>query len=180
MRSDSFDERLLRWIDRHQVDSVTSFSKTLMDLSEASWFWAAVSLAGLGVAFYLRAWRVGLAVGLASYLGGLISGQLKEVIERPRPTFPDALVQVEGFAMPSSHACFSIAASVALLVVVQWQSRRAMVLTASGLTFGVVLVGVLMTYLGAHWATDVFAGWALGIPIGLLCGLGFRKREQSA
>ena len=180
MRSDSFDERLLRWIDRHQVDALTSFSKTLMDLSEANWFWATAVLAGLAVVAYRRAWRVGLAVGLASYLGGFISGQLKEVFDRPRPTFPDALVQVEGYAMPSSHACFSIAASIALLLVVEWRSRRTLVLAATGLAVVELLICVSMVYLGAHWATDVFAGWALGIPIGLLCGLGFRKRERSA
>lgn len=180
MRGDSFDERLLRWIDEHQVGALTSFSKTVMDVSEASSFWVVVGLAFFAVVVRLRAWRFGMAVGLASYLGGLVSGQLKEVIERPRPTFPDALVQVDGYAMPSSHACFSMAASVALLLVVQWQSRRALALAASGLAFGLVLVGVLMTYLGAHWATDVLACWALGVPIGVLCGLAFRRRVTTA
>ncbi len=180
MRSDSFDERLLRWIDRHQVDALTSFSTTLMDLSEAFWFWVAVGIAGLAVVIYLRAWRVGMAVGLASHFGGLVSGQLKQVFERPRPTFPDALVQVEGYAMPSSHACFTIAASIALLIVAEWRSRRTLVLAATGLAVGEVLIGVTMVYLGAHWATDVLAGWALGVPIGLLFGLVFRKRERSA
>jgi undecaprenyl-diphosphatase len=180
MRSDSFDERLLRWIDRNQVDGLTSFSKSLMDLSEAAWFWVAVAVAGVAVVVYLRAWRVGLAVGLASYFGGFVSAQLKDVFERPRPTFPDALVQVGGYAMPSSHACFTMAVSIALLLVIEWRSRRALVLSATGLALVQLLIGVAMVYLGAHWATDVIAGWALGIPIGLLFGLVFRKRERSA
>ncbi|MDR7087955.1 undecaprenyl-diphosphatase [Aeromicrobium panaciterrae] len=180
MRSDSFDERLLRWIDGHQVDALTSFSKALMDVSEASGFWMAVGLIGLVVVVYRRAWRVGLAVGLASYLGGLVSGQLKEIIERPRPTYPDALVQVGGYAMPSSHACFLMAVSIAVLIVVEWRPRRALVLAATGFVVVQLLIAVSMVYLGAHWATDVFAGWALGVPIGLLCGLVFRKRARSA
>lgn len=180
MRSDSFDERLLRWIDDHRVDGLTSLSKALMNLSDSPWFWVAMSLVGVAMVVLLRAWRVGLAVGLACYLGGFVSAQLKEIFERPRPTFPDALVQVEGYAMPSSHACFFMAASIALLFVVEWRSRRTLVLTAAGLAFVQLLIGVAMVYLGAHWATDVFAGWALGVPIGLLCGLVFRKRARSA
>ncbi len=180
MRSDSFDERLLRWIDSHQVDALTWFSKTLMNLSDAWWFWVSMAVAVLAAVVYLRAWRVGMAVGLASWLGGFISGQLKEVFERPRPTFPDSLVQVEGYAMPSSHACFTMAVSIALLLVIEWGSRRAFVLSATGLALVQLLIGVAMVYLGAHWATDVLVGWALGVPIGLLCGLVFRKRERSA
>lgn len=179
MRSDSFDERLLRWIDDHRIGALTSLSKALMNLSDSSWFWVAVSLAVLAVVVSLRAWRVGLAVALVSYIGGFVAAQLKEAFERPRPTFPDALVQVEGYAMPSSHACFTMAVSITLLLVIEWRSRRALVLCATGLAFVQLLIGAAMVYLGAHWATDVFAGWALGLPIGLLCGLLFRKRERS-
>lgn len=179
MRTDSLDERLLGWIDEHQVGWVTTLSIWLMDVSESSWFWVAVGLVGLALVIYRRAWRLGLAVGAATSLGGLVSGQLKELIERPRPTFPDALVQVDGYAMPSSHAAFSMAASIAVLLVVHWPSRRALVLAGVGLALGLVLTGAAMIYLGAHWATDVLAGWALGAPIGLICGLVFLQRERS-
>lgn len=177
---DSFDERLLHWIDGHRVDALNSFTTNVMDLTELKWFWVVVGVLGLAVVVYKKAWRVGLAVGIASYLGGAASGLLKSEFARWRPRYPDALVQVDSsYAMPSSHAAFTMAASIALLIVVGWRSRRSLVLAATGLALGLLLVGAMMIYIGAHWATDVFAGWALGIPIGVLAGLVFRPRDRS-
>lgn len=177
---DSFDERLLHWIDGHRVGWLNSFTINVMDLSEMKWFWLVVGLAGLAVVVYKRAWRVGLAVGVASNAGGFSSGQLKSHFDRMRPTYPDSLVEVGGYAMPSSHAALMMAASIALLIVVGWKSRRALVLAATGLGAGQLLIGAMMIYLGAHWATDVFVGWALGIPIGVVVGLLFRPRSRTA
>ncbi len=179
---DSFDERLLRWIDGHRVDVLNSFTTHVMDVSELKWFWAVVGVIVFAVVAYTKAWRVGLAVAVASNLGGFTSGLLKSEFARYRPTYADgALAQVDSsFAMPSSHAAFTMAASIALLVVVGWKSRRSLVLAATGLGLGLLLVGAMMIYLGAHWATDVLAGWALGILIGVLVGLLFRPRAQSA
>ncbi len=178
-RGESFDERLLHWIAEHRVDTLDSISTTLMHLSETPWVLLVVAFVGLAVVIQQRAWRVGLAVGLASQLGGFASGQLKLHFERPRPTFPDALVQASGYAMPSSHASLTAAGAVALMLVVRWRSRRASVLAATVLALGLVLVGAAMVYLGAHWATDVAAGWVLGVPIGAMVGLIFKQRRPS-
>ena len=180
MRSDSFDERLLRWIDGHRVDALTSFASTLMDLSLNQWLVWSIALTGAGFAVYRRAWRAGLAVAVAFYTAAIVSALLKAQIERARPAFPDALVQVSGYAMPSSHAAFTMAMTVALLIVVRWHSRRSLLLAAAALGAGAILVGSAMIYLGAHWATDVLAGWVLGAAIGACSGLVFKRRERSA
>ncbi|MEO6606816.1 MAG: phosphatase PAP2 family protein [Aeromicrobium sp.] len=177
---DSFDERLLRWVDEHRLGWLNSFSIHLLHLSEASWFWMTAALVGLAAVIYLRAWRVGLAAVLAGNASGFTASLLKEHFERARPSFPDALIQVAGYAMPSSHAAFTMAPSIALLIVVVWRSRRAFVLAAAGLGSALLLVGGTMIYLGAHWATDVFAGWVLGILIGVVVGLLLRPRSRRA
>ncbi len=177
---DSFDERLLRWIDGHRLDALDSVTTQVMDVSELKWFWAVVGLIGLALVIYTKAWRVGLAVGAAGYLGAFASGLLKSEFARVRPTYSEgALAQVgSSYAMPSSHAALMMAAAIALLAVVGWRSRRSLVLATTCLGLGLLLIGAMMVYLGAHWATDVLAGWVLGMLIGVVVGLLFRPRER--
>ena len=70
--------------------------------------------------------------------------------------------------MPSSIGAMTAAAAVPLIL---WGLHRADVVgrvIAAVLVVGTVLIGVSMVYLGAHWLSDVLAGWALGAGIGVL------------
>ncbi|MCW2752539.1 MAG: hypothetical protein JWR83_3649 [Aeromicrobium sp.] len=172
----SFDERLLHWIAEHRVRALTSLTTHLMDAGESTAVVVVVGVLGILIVVLTRAWRPGLAVVISYFAAGSIAAVLKDHFQRLRPGIPDAITQLGGYAMPSTHAAFTIAPVIALLVAVRWTSRRALVVTATGLGLLVVLIGASMVYLGAHWATDVLAGWALGIVIGAGVGAAFRPR----
>ena len=175
-RGRSFDERLLHWIAQHRIEPLTWFTTKLMDIGQSTAFLVSVVVIGVLVVVLTRAWRVGMAVALANFFGGEIAFTLKNHIQRVRPGIPDAVTNLGGYAMPSTHAAFTAAPVVALLVVVRWQSRRAFVMAATVLGLALVLIGAAMVYLGAHWATDVLAGWALGVVVGAGVGALFRPR----
>ena len=104
---------------------------------------------------------LGAAVGLTDFVGG----QLKWVFERVRPCRALAeAVKIEPsgcgglFSFPSNHAA-NTAAIAAFLQVLYPKS--------GWITWPIVaFVGFSRVFIGAHYVTDVFAGWMLGGVIG--------------
>ncbi|WP_395945321.1 phosphatase PAP2 family protein [Brevundimonas sp.] len=103
-----------------------------------------------------------LALGLAG--GVALSEGLKAVFERERPPATMQAVETINASFPSGHALLSTVfyLSVAVMLTRAFPRKRfkAFVL-AVGMTMA-LLVGLTRIYLGAHWASDVFAGWAVG------------------
>jgi undecaprenyl-diphosphatase len=115
------------------------------------------------------------AVLLLAALGGgtLLSEGLKHVFERDRPAEAWRLAEVTNSSFPSGHSMLSAVAYLTLgaLLARVMRKRR---LKAYVLTVGVVLTGIVgltRIFLGAHWATDVFAGWSVGAAWATACWL---------
>ena len=117
--------------------------------------------------FPLVALAATLSFALASWLNALI----KAVVGRSRPPQEmglHAIVGVPGSpSFPSGHAmsAFAVAAAIALLAPrLRWP-----VLALAA------LIGFSRVYLGVHFWLDVLAGAALGIAIGALIAVSFRR-----
>jgi len=107
-----------------------------------------------------------LACWLAGLAGAAVLREvLKQTIRRPRPAFPDPLVVESSTSFPSGHAlgsvvCFGILAYFALLAA---GSRRTGLAAVGAAAVLVLAVGLSRLYLGAHYPTDVLAGYAAGV-----------------
>ena len=103
-----------------------------------------------------------LLLGLAG--GVLLSEGLKGLFGRERPPAAYQAVETLNASFPSGHALLSAVfyLSVAVMLTRAFPQKR---LKAYVLGVGVVLammVGLTRVYLGAHWASDVLAGWCVG------------------
>ncbi|RFA16261.1 hypothetical protein B7R21_02460 [Subtercola boreus] len=138
----------------------------------------ALSLIGEHAAGWILLGLVGAVVDSArwqAWVGGVVAVVLahglsiavKRVVRRPRPG-SDASVTVYASApsklsFPSSHAASTMAAAVVYTALVPVLWPVALVL--------VVLMGASRVLLGMHFVTDVLAGFALGLLVGVPAAL---------
>lgn len=103
-----------------------------------------------------------LPLGLAG--GVALSEGLKAVFERERPPAAVQAVETINASFPSGHALLSTVfyLTVAVMLTRAFPKRRLKALVLGVGVLVAVLVGVTRVYLGAHWASDVIAGWAVG------------------
>jgi undecaprenyl-diphosphatase len=87
----------------------------------------------------------------------------KLAIARPRPGVPVRLIDASGYAFPSGHAAQSLACygALAIIAAVLIDDRRARVLVCTVAALTAFVVGLSRVVLGAHWFSDVVAGWVL-------------------
>ena len=122
------------------------------------------AIVAVGILLILRKWLSGvlLVVGLAG--GVALSEGLKAVFERERPPADFQAVETLNASFPSGHALLSTVfyLSVAVMMTRAFPKRRLKIYVLGvGMVFA-LLVGLTRVYLGAHWASDVMAGWCVG------------------
>lgn len=103
-----------------------------------------------------------LVVGLGG--GVALSEGLKSLFARERPPAAYQVVETLNASFPSGHALLATVfyLSLGVMLTRAFPQRR---LKAYAMAVAIVialLIGLTRIYLGAHWATDVFAGWSVG------------------
>lgn len=133
--------------------------------------------AGAGVLYVIFGYRRGDfrlsfsgAVLLATVVGtGVLAEMFKILFHRARPPASLQLVPEGGYGFPSSHAVAAVAVGAAVWYIFSLrpqESRGGSWLAKARIGFAVIVVALLVglgrVYMGAHYPSDVLAGWALG------------------
>ena len=97
--------------------------------------------------------------------GGALDWALKTIFRRDRPSFPNPFVHVLGYSFPSGHSMGSLIGYGMLAYLVAHFVRRRGIDLLVGACAGVLVlsIGFSRLYLGAHYLSDVLAGFAAGI-----------------
>ncbi|MBI2953875.1 MAG: phosphatase PAP2 family protein [Chloroflexi bacterium] len=98
--------------------------------------------------------------------GDVLTVLIKSLVHRPRPG-PDLVNVIWGDAengFPSGHAVHFVVFYGFLFFLAQTQMRPSRLRTAVLVVLGllIALVGISRVYLGAHWPSDVIAGYLIG------------------
>jgi membrane-associated phospholipid phosphatase len=140
--------------------------------------------AAVGTLLLLLGWRrrepqklcSGVVLLAAASGTGILIELFKFLFDRPRPPSSLQLVPETGLGFPSGHAMAALVIGVVAVYVLSlrspecwggsWKAKVRIGLVVFALAF---LVGIGRVYMGAHYPSDVLAGWALGGIWASLC-----------
>jgi undecaprenyl-diphosphatase len=177
MSGASWDWRIMSAIADHRSPALNHVATRITEAGTSTTVLVIGAVGCVLVMVWRRWYRAGLAAAGAFLVATLASNALKPAFDRQRPPWRLALIFVPGPSFPSTHATTTAAVAVAVLLSMAWSSRRYAAWAATLMLTVVLLVGACMVYIGAHWVTDVIAGWVLGAAIGGIIGLLARPRR---
>lgn len=134
-------------------------------------------LIGILLVLFLRHKRAMDSVMIALLAGNVLPLFLKPIlhVNRPSPAQAVILDVQSSYSMPSGHAVASVTIAACIYLFLQRRSRVSR-FTIAALVCVVVFVGYSRVYLGAHWPSDVVAGWVIGLAWVLIVWLFLRPR----
>lgn len=116
----------------------------------------------------------------ATVSGLLLSLLLKYFFDRPRPSVVPPLALDYTSSFPSGHSMLAAVVYLTLgsLLARLVPQRRLKIYFIAVAMFLTLLVGLSRVYLGAHYPTDVLAGWTAGLIWALVWWLAARYLQQ--
>lgn len=158
-----FDTLMFALADQVASPAMTRFMRYISLLGSDEYLMVVPALVVLIFAYYRGLRWHSLRVLLISFISSILNQLLKLFFERPRPSF--AMLDATGLSFPSGHAMIG-GVFHGLLIYIVWttvKNRRLRWLLSGLLTLIVLLVGFSRIYLKVHYATDVVAGYTMGL-----------------
>jgi membrane-associated phospholipid phosphatase len=153
------DNRVNRFMHRHHAQIGPWKAVTTIGAPTTWRMLAGLAAVGLWLG---RRRRQAIVVVVAMVGAAVLSGAVKAIVDRPRPSVPYPIDHVGGGSFPSGHALTS-ATALALLVMVAGAQRSALArgwLVTVAAVIGVA-IGASRVALGVHYPSDVLGGWLL-------------------
>jgi undecaprenyl-diphosphatase len=152
----TWDRHLEHWIVLHRVGWLDWLFIDLSWLGRLGLVWVAIALV---LAVVWRRPSLFLAVVVADVIADLLAELGKEVFHRHRPFETQLGPPTSTYSFPSGHSATAFACATVLASLAPRWRLPFFVLAA--------LIALSRLYNGVHYPTDVLAGSALGVLVGL-------------
>lgn len=156
------DLATVKLLDRLRTDDITALATGITELGATR---SIVLVTAVGVASLLLRghWHGAVSIAVSVTATQAVVYGIKALVARGRPPASTAFVDAAGYAFPSAHAASGVAlyGLLALLVLRRFDGRVRLAVCALAFV-GVGLLGLTRVYLGAHYPSDVLAGWLVG------------------
>lgn len=164
------DRQIAEQVVDLRSEHLTEFARAVTALASTEAILVVITVGVATAAFGQRRSQV-IGVATAAIMAAVLVFTLKSLVGRDRPLPPISLTDQATNAYPSGHAAFAAAVwGATVWVLVTGRSRLVRVLALGATVLVIGTVGASRVYLGAHWTSDVVAGWAVG-GIALTTGL---------
>lgn len=160
------DLQIVLWMSQHRSELLTDIAVFLSNIGGLP-----AMLVILGIVclqrFYVKKYTHIIFICLGLFGSAAIGWLLKYLFNRARPEQVYPIVETYGASFPSGHSIYAAVLSCLLVYLchTHHQLKSIQFLACSWL----IMMGVSRVYLGAHFPTDVIAGWSIAlIWMGLL------------
>lgn len=166
----TFDEAVLRWMERHQTPWLERLMLEVTMLGTWIVVWSIVGIAGLFL--WLTRHKYSAALLMVATAGGIgLNNILKIGFARPRPQVFEWGTHVSSSSFPSGHAMSSavVYITVAYLAARLQKTHTARIVTLVVAAVIVAAICFSRMYLGVHYPSDVTAGVIIGLAWAAFC-----------
>ena len=148
------------WVSSHRLSILNGLTLSLSFLGGLP---SMIVIAGLCNVYFIRLKQyANLLIVSVGLLGASATGWiLKYLIQRPRPDEMYQMVQTYGASFPSAHSIYAAVVCGSIMFI--FRKHRQVKLIYLGALLWFLSMGISRVYLGAHFPTDVIAGWGIGL-----------------
>lgn len=166
----AIDKQISQWLNGLATPRLTEIMLKISDLHGVQGMSVLLLIAALVLA-WKRYWTWLVILLVAVPGGAAINVLMKKVFERTRPQFESPLLMLTDYSFPSGHTSASTLfyGVLAALLVPRIRLWRWRALVCMGALCLVALVAFSRLYLGAHFLSDVLAGFSVGVAWLALC-----------
>ncbi|CAN5714069.1 hypothetical protein BH11BAC4_BH11BAC4_15300 [soil metagenome] len=179
-RNLQFDEHIFASIAPHINESNTKIISFITFFGSQNFLLPAYLVLISIFLFYLKKRRDSFMIVAVSITSTAVLFLLKSLLQRQRPLVP-LISRAHGYSFPSGHTFSSIVFCGILAYIVYKSVQNSLLkwtLIISLFSFA-FLIGFSRVYLKLHYASDVIAGWCLGIIWLILAKWILNKMEQT-